>query len=51
MHRLRRRIDACDGIMDKMNYPRGLIRYATQNGLKEHFTPAQMWRRVLRPGC
>ena len=42
-------IDACDGIMDKMNYPRGLIRYATQNGLKEHFTRAQMWRRVLRP--
>ncbi|MFM2340743.1 MAG: cytochrome c oxidase accessory protein CcoG [Pseudomonadota bacterium] len=42
-------IDACDGIMDKMNYPRGLIRYATQNGLQEHFSRAQMWRRVLRP--
>jgi cytochrome c oxidase accessory protein FixG len=25
-------IDACDGVMDKMRYPRGLIRYATQNG-------------------
>jgi len=24
-------IDACDGIMDKMSYPRGLIRYTTEN--------------------
>lgn len=26
-------IDACNGVMDKMKYPRGLIRYATSNGL------------------
>ena len=26
-------IDVCDSVMDKMNYPRGLIRYATQNGI------------------
>jgi cytochrome c oxidase accessory protein FixG len=24
-------IDACDGVMDKMKYPRGLIRYSTEN--------------------
>jgi cytochrome c oxidase accessory protein FixG len=24
-------IDACDSIMDQMNYPRGLIRYSTEN--------------------
>jgi polyferredoxin len=28
-------IDVCDGVMDKMSYPRGLIRYATQNGINK----------------
>jgi cytochrome c oxidase accessory protein FixG len=42
-------IDVCDGIMDKMNYPRGLIRYATQNSLKEHLGWQQILHRVLRP--
>jgi len=42
-------IDACDGVMDKMKYPRGLIRYATENGLARNATKAQMLRRVLRP--
>jgi cytochrome c oxidase accessory protein FixG len=42
-------IDACNGVMDKMKYPRGLIRYATQNGLTGKLTRQQMLRRVLRP--
>jgi cytochrome c oxidase accessory protein FixG len=42
-------IDVCDEVMDKMNYPRGLIRYSTQNALDNRWTPAQMWRRVMRP--
>ena len=42
-------IDVCDGVMDKMNYPRGLIRYATQNGINKGWSQAQMLRRVLRP--
>ncbi|NKI94158.1 cytochrome c oxidase accessory protein CcoG [Rhizobacter sp. SG703] len=42
-------IDVCDGVMDKMNYPRGLIRYATENGMAGGWTQAQMLRRVLRP--
>jgi cytochrome c oxidase accessory protein FixG len=42
-------IDVCDSVMDKMNYPRGLIRYATQNGIEQRWDGAQMWRRVLRP--
>jgi cytochrome c oxidase accessory protein FixG len=42
-------IDACDGVMDKMGSPRGLIRYATQNGMAGHWTRRQMWRRVARP--
>jgi cytochrome c oxidase accessory protein FixG len=42
-------IDVCDGVMDKMNYPRGLIRYATQNGMVRGWTQAKMLRQVLRP--
>jgi len=36
-------IDACDEVMDKVGYPRGLIRYDTQHGLEGK--P----KRVLRP--
>lgn len=36
-------IDICDEVMDKMEYPRGLIRYTTENAL--HGKPS----RVLRP--
>ncbi len=42
-------IDVCDGVMDKMNYPRGLVRYATQNSMKNGWTKSEMWSRVLRP--
>jgi cytochrome c oxidase accessory protein FixG len=42
-------IDVCDGVMDKMQYPRGLIRYATLNGMAGHWTRSQMLRHVLRP--
>ena len=41
-------IDACDGVMDKLNYPRGLIRYATQRGLAEGRTQLD-YARILRP--
>ena len=42
-------IDVCDAVMDKMNYPRGLIRYATENGLALGWNRAQLLARVLRP--
>lgn len=42
-------IDACNGVMDKMQYPRGLIRYATENGVEQKLTSGQMLRRVFRP--
>jgi len=42
-------VDACDSVMEKMHYPKGLIRYVTQNGLRGHWTRAQMLRRILRP--
>src|SRR5690242_6059073 len=36
-------IDACDSVMDKMGYPKGLIRYSTQNAIDGKPT------RVARP--
>jgi len=42
-------IDGCNQVMDKMGYPRGLIRYASDNALKEGLSFAGMLRRVLRP--
>ena len=42
-------IDVCDDVMDKVGYPRGLIRYSTQNGVAQGWTTAQMVRRGLRP--
>ena len=42
-------IDVCDEVMDKVGYPRGLVKYATQNGMANGWTTAQMVRRGLRP--
>jgi cytochrome c oxidase accessory protein FixG len=42
-------IDVCNGVMDKMQYPRGLIRYDTQNGMQQHLSRSAVWRRVARP--
>ncbi|MDO9314594.1 MAG: FixG Ig-like domain-containing protein [Burkholderiaceae bacterium] len=42
-------IDVCDGVMDKMGYARGLVRYDTQNGLAQHLTPRQRLARIFRP--
>lgn len=36
-------VDVCDDIMDKMNYPKGLIRYTTENVLEGNKT------HILRP--
>ena len=42
-------IDVCDSVMDKMHYPRGLIRNSTQNGISQKLSRAEMFHRVLRP--
>ncbi|MDL5034070.1 cytochrome c oxidase accessory protein CcoG [Pelomonas sp. APW6] len=42
-------IDVCDQVMDKIGAPHGLIRYATENGVAQGLSRAQMWRRTLRP--
>jgi cytochrome c oxidase accessory protein FixG len=41
--------DVCDEVMDKVGYPRGLVKYSTQNGLTQGWSRAQMFRRALRP--
>jgi cytochrome c oxidase accessory protein FixG len=42
-------IDACDGVMDKIGAARGLVRYTSENALKNGFSVPQMRRRLLRP--
>ncbi|MDW8468062.1 MAG: cytochrome c oxidase accessory protein CcoG [Burkholderiales bacterium] len=42
-------VDGCNQVMDRMGYPRGLIRYSTQNAMDLGLTRAQMFARVLRP--
>ncbi len=42
-------IDVCDGVMDKMQYPRGLVRYDTERGLEQKLDKSQLLRRVFRP--
>jgi cytochrome c oxidase accessory protein FixG len=42
-------IDGCDQIMDKMGYPRGLIRYTTENVVKGKYPDSGIVKHVLRP--
>jgi len=42
-------IDVCDQVMEKMNYPQGLIRYSSGKGIAEKLTRQQMVKRVWRP--
>ncbi len=42
-------IDACNTVMDKVDLPRGLIRYSTDNAMKNHLSPVQIRQRALRP--
>jgi len=42
-------IDVCNDVMDKVGYPRGLVKYATQNGLANHWSKNEMLRRAMRP--
>jgi cytochrome c oxidase accessory protein FixG len=42
-------IDGCNQVMDKMGYPRGLVRYSSENALENHLDFAGMIKRVVRP--
>jgi len=40
-------VDVCDQVMDKMNYPKGLIRYTTENALEGKITHVFRTRIVV----
>lgn len=42
-------IDACDEIMDKMGYERGLIRYTTESALAHEYEDKDIKKRLFRP--
>jgi len=42
-------IDACDQVMDKMAYPKGLIRYSTQNAIDGKYADREILKHTLRP--
>ncbi len=42
-------IDACDTVMDKVGYPRGLIRYSTQHAMSQGWSRSDVIRHMLRP--
>jgi len=42
-------IDVCNDVMDKVGYPRGLIRYSTENALEKGWGSKEIWRQVMRP--
>ena len=41
-------VDACDSVMDKLRRPRGLIRYASENGARYKLDAGTIRRRMLR---
>ena len=42
-------VDVCDGVMDRMNYPRGLIRFSTQHAMASGWNRSEILSHVLRP--
>lgn len=42
-------IDACNTMMDKMGYAHHLIRYSTENAMRQHYTRRDIWRHIWRP--
>ena len=42
-------IDVCDQVMDKVGYPRGLIRYSTEAALEKHYTSKDILAHLMRP--
>jgi cytochrome c oxidase accessory protein FixG len=42
-------IDGCNQVMARAGYPKGLIRYTTENALKQKLSPRQILARSLRP--
>jgi cytochrome c oxidase accessory protein FixG len=42
-------IDVCDQVMDKVDLPRGLIRYSTENALARQMSRQDIVRHIIRP--
>ena len=42
-------IDACNQVMDKMQYPKGLIRYTSERAILERASQETAVRRIFRP--
>ena len=42
-------VDACNTVMEKIDLPKGLIRYSTDQAMENHWTPREIAARVLRP--
>ncbi|WP_313703957.1 cytochrome c oxidase accessory protein CcoG [Massilia sp.] len=42
-------VDACNGVMEKVGKPAGLIRYATENALAKGWGTREVRRRLARP--
>lgn len=42
-------IDACDQVMEKMAYPKGLIRYSTQNAVDGKYADKEILKHTMRP--
>ncbi|WP_028455272.1 cytochrome c oxidase accessory protein CcoG [Chitinilyticum litopenaei] len=42
-------IDACDEVMDKVGYPRGLVRYTTENALQHSYAEQDILKHLRRP--
>jgi cytochrome c oxidase accessory protein FixG len=42
-------IDGCDRVMEKVGFPKGLIRYSTQHAMERKLTRGEMFKRAFRP--
>jgi cytochrome c oxidase accessory protein FixG len=42
-------IDGCDRVMEKVGFPKGLIRYSTQHAMEKKLTRGDMFKRAFRP--
>jgi len=42
-------IDACNQVMEKMDYPKGLIRYSTENAIEGKYADTEIVKHVFRP--
>ncbi len=41
--------DVCDTVMDKVGYPRGLVKYSTQHAMQNKWTVSQTLKHIFRP--